>query len=232
MRNIMWFGDVSNAQLGVYVTELPGIPVAAENGEWVQLRGVDGERFVSDGSLASVPIPVPLWVPPAADVNAVAAWLTGAGMLRFEGWPWFWNARVDTPPTLIPCVNNDGWTATVTFRAKPHRYVWPEAGPITLTGPGIVTNPATADALSRIEVIGSGDVTVMIGSYSVLIDGMSESITVDCESKVAYTGAFASASDQVSMADGLWPRLKPGENAVSWSGDVTGVVITPRWRWR
>lgn len=27
------------------------------------------------------------------------------------------------------------------------------------------------------------------------------------------------------------PVLKPGENAISWSGNVTSVAIHPDWRW-
>jgi len=30
---------------------------------------------------------------------------------------------------------------------------------------------------------------------------------------------------------GDFPVLKPGLNAVSWSGNVTSIVISPRWRY-
>lgn len=232
MRNHMYFKDGSNADLNVVVTELPPIPVAEENGEWVQLRGVDGERFVPDGGLGSVPLTVPLWIPPTADINAVTAWLTGRGKLRFNAWPWYWDARIDGVTTLMPCVFNDGWTTTATFKARPHRYLWPEAAPVVFTDIGGITNPGTADALPLIEVEGSGDVTLMIGSYSVLIDDMSGAITMDCEAKAAYSESDAHVMDQITLADGLWPVLKPGTNMINWAGDVTRVTITPRWRYR
>ena len=28
---------------------------------------------------------------------------------------------------------------------------------------------------------------------------------------------------------GPYPTLQPGENTVSWSGGITGVIVTPRW---
>lgn len=232
MKNHMHFKDDSNDALNIVVTDLPAIPVAMENGEWVQLRGVDGERFVPDGGLGSVPLTVPLWIPPTADINAVTAWLTGRGKLRFNDWPWFWDARIDSPLILQPCIFNDGWTVAVTFKAKPHRYRWPEAGPVVMTGPRSINNPGSAASKPLITIRGTGDVTVMIGSYSVLIDGMSGAITLDCESKVAFGESNEDAMDQVAMIDGLWPELKPGTNMVNWAGDIDQVTVTPRWRYR
>jgi phage-related protein len=31
--------------------------------------------------------------------------------------------------------------------------------------------------------------------------------------------------------DGEFPLLKPGNNLISWSGDVTSLVIQPNWRY-
>lgn len=232
MRNKMHFADNNSAALNVVITELPAIPIASENGEWVQLRGVDGERFVSDGSLASVPMTVKIWVHPRADVNAVTAWLTGAGHLRFNDWSWYWDARIDGAIELQPCTFNDGWTAAVPFKVKPHRYLWPEIKAITLTDIGDLYNPGTAESKPLITITGTGEVTLMIGTYSVLIDEMDGAITMDCESKIAYNGSGTAVMDQVSLVDGLWPVLNPGANMVNWSGDVSSVVFTPRWRYR
>lgn len=232
MRNKMHFADNNSAALNVVITELPAIPIASENGEWVQLRGVDGERFVSDGSLASVPMTVQIWVHPRADVNAVTAWLTGAGHLRFNDWSWYWDARIDGVIELQPCIFNDGWTAAVPFKVKPHRYQWPEIEAITLTDIGDIYNPGTAESKPLITITGTGEVTLMIGAYSVLIDEMDGAITMDCELKIADNGSGTDVMDKISLVDGRWPVLNPGYNMVNWSGDVSSVVFTPRWRYR
>lgn len=230
MRNRMYFGEHDNAEYGVIVTRMPDIPIAEEDGEWVTIPGADGERFISNHALKSVPFSVPLWIPPNADINAITAWLTGEDKLRFNDWPWFWRARVEGQINLMPCTFNDGWTATVTFRAKPHRYIWPETEQFAIVNSGtFIDGRGTAEARPLIEVAGYGDVTVMIGSSTIMIDGMTNAITIDCEAKIAYSGDVLK-TDQVAIVDAIWPTLSPGRTMVSWTGNVTKIQITPRWR--
>lgn len=230
MRNRMYFGYHDNAEYGVIVTRLPDIPVAAEDGEWVTIAGANGERFISNNALCSVLFNVPLWIPPTADINAITAWLTGTGNVRFNDWPWFWKARVDGQINLMPCTFNDGWTATVVFRAKPHRYMWPEAEDFSIVNSGeFIKGEGTAEADPLIEVTGSGDVTIMIGGSTIMIDGMASAITIDCEAKIAYSGETLK-TDQVAIVDAVWPTLSPERTMVSWTGNVSKIRITPRWR--
>lgn len=232
MRNKMYFGDHSNEEMRVIVTRLPDIPIAEEDGEWVQIPGADGERFVSNGALSSGSFAVPLWIRPDADVNAVTAWLSGEATLRFNDWGWFWKARVDGQINLSPCTLNDGWTASPVFKVKPHRYLWPEAAQIPIAASGeIIAGKGTAAAKPLIEIIGSGNVTVMIGGSTVMLDGLDGSVMLDCEAKIAYSGAILK-TEMTSIVDGIWPTLNPDSTLISWTGSVSAVNITPRWRYR
>lgn len=232
MRNRMYFGDHNNAEYGVIVTRLPDIPIAEEDGEWVTIAGADGERFVSNGALRSVTFNVPLWIPPTADVNAVTAWLTGAHNLRFNNWGWFWRARVEGQVNLPPCPFNDGWAPTVTFKAKPHRYLWPEAQTISIGQTGtFLEGKGSARALPLIEATGTGEATIMIGDRTIMIDDMSGTIAIDCEAKIAYSGDVLE-TDRVTVVDGLWPVLNPDTTMISWTGAIESIKITPRWRYR
>lgn len=232
MRNKLYYGEKSNGDFGVVVTKLPNIPIAEEDGEWVTIPGADGERFISNGSMKSVSINVPLWIPPNADVNAVTAWLSGANELRVGGWPWFWQAQTDGQISLTPCTFNDGWTATAIFKAKPYRYIWPKAATVTLTeSGGSVQGQGTADAKPIVTITGTGDVTVMIGSSTVMINDLSGAVTLDCEAKMAYSGAVLKTG-QTTVVDGIWPTLSPQTTLVSWLDGVSKVEITPRWRYR
>ena len=53
-------------------------------------------------------------------------------------------------------------------------------------------------------------------------------ITLDCEARVAHKSGVL-AGLQVDLSE--WPVLVPGANAISWTGAVTSVSISPRWRW-
>ena len=232
MRNRMYFANHDNKEFGVIVMRLPDIPIAEEDGEWVKIAGEDGERFVSNGALKSVTFPVPLWIPPTADVNAVTAWLSGSGDIRFNNWPWFWKARVEGEIHLAPCAFNDGWTASPTIKAKPHRYIWPETAPITIAESSyILSGKGTAKAKPMLEITGTGDVTLMIGSSTILINDLDGNITIDCESKLAYSGEILKTG-QVIVVDGIWPTLNPEMTTISWTGSIDTVEITPKWRYR
>ena len=73
----------------------------------------------------------------------------------------------------------------------------------------------------------SGDVTLMVGGTQIVeLTGIEEGIVLDSEIQEAYWGETL----QNSRMSGPFPALKPGANAISWSGGtVTSVKITPRW---
>ena len=60
-----------------------------------------------------------------------------------------------------------------------------------------------------------------------LVPFWSERITINYEMPECYKGA-ASCNAQMS---GDFPTLLPGQNAISWTGNVTKVVIQPNWRY-
>ena len=56
--------------------------------------------------------------------------------------------------------------------------------------------------------------------------GISGSIVIDSVLQEAYQGTTL-MNDHMN---GEFPVLKPGANAISWSGTVTKVVVRPNWR--
>ena len=56
--------------------------------------------------------------------------------------------------------------------------------------------------------------------------GETGSITIDTSLMEAYAGDISANS----CMNGDFPRLQPGQNAISWSGDVTRIVVQPNWR--
>ena len=66
----------------------------------------------------------------------------------------------------------------------------------------------------------------MVGTTIVELMDISGSIVIDSALQEAYIGNTL-MNDHMS---GDFPVLKPGQNAVSWSGTVTRVVVKPNWR--
>lgn len=99
---------------------------------------------------------------------------------------------------------------------------------ITLTTSGtFVTNPGNVYAEPVITVYGAGEITLMVGMTIVELDSNTDSITLDTPLMEAYNGV----TSMNGCISGDFPTLTPGANAVSWTGNVTKVVIQPNWRY-
>ena len=90
-----------------------------------------------------------------------------------------------------------------------------------------IDNPGSVYSEPVITVYGTGDITLMVGTVIVELEGISGSITLDSELQEAYSGT----TGMNSAMSGEFPILKPGMNAISWSGEVTKVEVKPNWRY-
>ena len=67
----------------------------------------------------------------------------------------------------------------------------------------------------------------MVGTTIVELTDITGSIVIDSALQEAYIGNTL-MNDHMS---GDFPVLKPGQNAISWSGTVTRMVVKPNWRY-
>ena len=115
----------------------------------------------------------------------------------------------------------------VNFRSKPFWYQ-ADVAPVTLTtSTSTIDNPGSVYSEPVITVYGSGEITLMVGMTIVELDGITDSITLDTPLMEAY-------KDMTSMngcMSGDFPTLLPGQNAISWTGNVTKIVVQPNWRY-
>mgnify|MGYP003222896006 CR=1 FL=1 len=89
-------------------------------------------------------------------------------------------------------------------------------------------NPHRSFAVNfRCKPFGSGSITLMVGMTIVELEGITGSITLDSRLQEAYSGV----TSLNSAMSGDFPKLLPGNNAVSWTGNVTKVDIQPNWRY-
>ena len=161
-------------------------------------------------------------------IPEIAAWLKGSGTVTFanrEGG--FYYARIVNQIEFAKVLRgNPHRSFAVNFRCKPFWYL-SDVEPITLTSStSIISNPGNVYAEPIITVYGSGEITLMVGTTIVELSGVSGSITIDTSLMEAYAGDISANS----CMNGDFPRLQPGQNAISWSGDVTRIVVQPNWR--
>lgn len=119
-------------------------------------------------------------------------------------------------------------TFDVKFNCKPHKYL--KSGEFALT----ITNGETLlnrwdESLPLIRITGNGSGILMFGGVTVTIDSMDGGLTLDAETQNAYNGT-ENKNGTIRIAGGEFPTLPAGETRIAWSGGITAVELTPRWR--
>ncbi|MGL4253159.1 MAG: hypothetical protein ACRCR2_03750 [Fusobacteriaceae bacterium] len=116
------------------------------------------------------------------------------------------------------------------FNCKPYRKLTEGENIITLTTPTILSNDFEASE-PLIHLYGSGDITLKIADQEVILKGITNDIIIDSEELDAFR--IDNVTKKMVNENGKmyseFPYLRPGDNNISWTGNVTKLEITPRW---
>ena len=226
------FAGHKNTEYGVELLSMPTRPHPALKGDSIDIPGRDGKLFMSEDAYDRVLVSLRM-IAVNGNMDAVNDWLTGSGKLRFGDEP---NRAYDAMVTKEFSVSNRndrlvGREFSVTFDCSPYRYEYPETAAVTLTtSGGIVTNPGTVYSQPRIKLTGSGDITLGIGEYSIEATGLTDGAIIDSDLQEVFSlDGLESRNAYFTMDE--FPRLSPGTNIISWTGNVTKVEIEPRGRY-
>lgn len=120
------------------------------------------------------------------------------------------------------------WTATLSV--KPFKY-FTYSRKTEMTTPGSLINPTLIFSKPLIRVNGSGNIMLVINGKSFELRGVDGYILLDSNTMHGYkeeNGIVYNENDRVYTLD--YPVLIPGENTISWTGNVSSLEIDPRWR--
>ena len=216
---------------GIHVSELPPITIPLERSKQTNVPGRPGSltQLEGDDVYDDMILTATCFIADPAQIPAIAAWLKGSGTVTFANRTGgHYNARIANQiPFEKVLRGNPHCSFAVNFRCYPFWYQ-ESVSDVTITTSGdTVTNPGSVYSEPLITVYGSGNITLMVGTTIVELTNVSSSLVLDCALKEAYKGTTL-MNDHMS---GDFPVLKPGLNAVSWSGNVTRIVIKPNWRY-
>lgn len=225
-----WRGIDSRTQR-IIVNEYPAIMRAKERTTPIIVPGRPGSLTLTEGvdvyeTIARVCL---CTLTPQADIQSLVAWLRGAGDVVFGNEPGYaYEARIDGQISLDKLIRK--WrTFAVPFVCQPFKKNAEPERDLILTAAGSVWNPGQVASHPLVLVEGSGNITIKVNGRETAITGLSGAIRIDSELGMAMnTTITENLSEQVA---GVWPVLDVGKNNISWTGSVTRLTITPRWRW-
>ena len=230
MINITFKG-VSSADKGLRILSMTRRTTAAVNGESVTVSGRNGDLWLSQGTRMTYEYQMRASVK-LSRLDEAAAFLTGSGRLIVSDRPDRGidaSIRSEVAFTRISNGADPLFQAEWSFTCQPGYAVLPEADDITITrSNSALTNPYTGESYPKVKVYGAGDITLNFGPTTIFFTGVETAIVIDSELLDAFTADEAQLAN--SQMDGDFPTINPGTQYISWTGAVSKVVITPRWR--
>lgn len=234
MRSNFYFGGQCSLDYGVCVEKCPSFATGSRGVEKISVPGRNGDLLIDTGAYSNVTQAYEVWFKRRGKNTTQAArdlalWLlSGRGYLRLED---SYDPDIYRMAAFAGPLDVENWMlthgrATLEFDCKPQRFF--KSGEYSLS---VVSGQKLLNqwmpALPLIQISGTGDGQLVVGSSTITITGLEGGITIDSDTQNAYDDA-RNLNNSISVVGGF-PTLSTGKTAVSFSGGITAVQITPRW---
>lgn len=244
MNEKLTFGGVSSDTYKVYISGESVYNAPARDVNMVTVPGRNGTISIDNGRFENIEVTYPAfcWGSDQAAFadrvsdfrNALMA-LRGYQRLTDDFHPGEYRMGIFREAfEVTPTIYNTAGEFEVVFDCKPQRWLTSGETAVAVSSGSTITNPTSFASEPLIKITGDG--TLYVGEYSLVIDaGASNPVYIDCELMEAYEidsqNYVVNRNSLVTYQAGTFPRIVPGANLVTYSGNITAVEITPRW-WR
>lgn len=236
MTSQIIFDGRSSADLRLFVERPPDPTGPARRITKYQVPGRSGDGVLDRGELDNYNQEYAVYL--SADPGMVqeyaalvAEWLMGPrGYVRLEDsyTPDTYRLAMFAGPLEVANTLGSFGRATLKFDCLPYRRMKSGDYPADLSGGGWIVNPTQFDALPLIELTLSGAGALTVNDATIEIADMTGKIAIDCESMDAAGPDGTNLNAKLTAE--VFPVLGPGGNQITYTGGVTDIRITPRWR--
>ena len=224
----LWNGK-NSTEYGIHVSEHPDITLPAERSTFTSIPGRSGSLTTLEGDVVydDMLLSCTCWIEDASRLDEIAAWLRGSGTVTFANRQGgFYVARVvnQIPFTKI-LRGHPNRSFAVTFRCQPMFYLNDNAD-ITVTSSGVfIENKGSMPAEPLLQVTLTGDAEITLGGYLFALSGLTGTVTVDTPKLECYQDY----ESKNGCMTGDYPIIPAAGAYITWTGDVSQIVITPNW---
>ena len=216
---------------GIYVTEQPPITIPQERSKQTAIPGRPGSLTTLEGDdvYDDLTLTATCVLRDPARKPEIAAWLKGAGAVTFANRPGgFYYARIANQIPFEKILRgNPHCSFAVNFRCSPPFWYLNDVEDVEITTSSyVLANPGSIYSEPVMTIYGSGDISLIVNGQIIELEGVDGEITLNSVIQEAYKGEVL-LNEKMS---GDFPVLKPGNNLVSRTGNVTRLVIQGNWR--
>lgn len=226
-----WLDGEDSRDYGIYLQAPPEIVSAEPDLEFVDIPGRDGSLTINHGGYHDNEIELACYVQNVDNIGSAYGFLSGYHKFVFSSdmTRAYYGTFHGSAQSSRLVRNLKAQEINVPVRFKPFRYYEPAPDAVQITeSSGSITNPGSAESAPVITIVGSGDIVVIIGQYTMEFASVDSGIVVDCERNELLNADGVTRALEHDIDE--FPRLVPGINYVQWSGGATSVTIEPRWR--
>ena len=237
MRNyIILNGINSNTINGLLIQELAPISKPLIRTEVEQIDGRDGDIITKLGySAYDKEITVGLYG--GFDINEIIAYFNTEGIVTFSNEPdKYYNYQIIDQIDFERLIRYK--TATVTFHVQPFKFSADESARTFNIAAGTssisISNNGNIYSKPALNIYGTGTINLSLNdSQMFVIDFGNENgyLTIDTNLMEAYKDTTATLMNRSVDGDYNNFKLDVGANTITWSGDLTKIVIENYSRW-
>lgn len=228
--NSFTYNNQSSANFGLYVAEKDIYSAPAYDQQFVSVPGRNGDVIIDNGRYNNVNVSYTCYCKNlSANMKAIKQWLCRPGYFKLADSydPLYFRYAAFASKLKVDELLKNVGKAELVFNCKPFRYSVAGQTKQTLTASGTINNPENFPSLPYIKITGSGAVTLNIGSKAYSFTSVPTYLEVDSELMSCYKGSTL-YNNRIGFT--AFPVLQPGNNSISWAGNVTKVEIIPNWR--
>jgi predicted phage tail component-like protein len=232
MNYLIWKGTNSKTIKGLVIQELPPITKPQLRTQVIEIDGKDGD-FVDELGFGSYEKEVKIGLSENYDINQTIKYFTGSGQVIFSNEPdKYYNAAIYEQIDFERLTSFK--EATVKFYCQPFKYLAGEQPvdlEITSETSVTVTNQGLETSKPIMTLTGSEIVEISINSYAQFqYDfGNDDHVTIDSSLQDAYMDTPLNLKNR--QMTGQFPTFNPGENIITWTGNLAEIKINPNSRW-
>lgn len=219
------FNNISSEDRGIIVNKLPPISKAERSFEKITVPGRNGSLYIDNECYNSFTYEITCTLMPGSDIRSIAKWLNGTGKLTIcTELDKFYNVivrnQIDFEQVYRVC--NE---FVVVFDVEPIAHSVQEKELLFSKEAEFIIKESTYDIRPYIKVNGNGNITFTINNRSVVLTEVEQYIELDCQLEEVYKDN-QNCNDKAECED--FPTLVPGNNNISWIGNVSYIQIKYR----
>lgn len=228
----IFYNNVGSRELDLIIENVPNIPASNIIYETISIDG--GENLTKIKGFEDIPLSFDFWYRATDDEYLMKKAMIDNWLLSAKSKDLFYSADESKTYKVKQIKISETKTSsriirrfTVTFTCNGLKYMTSglKAQAINTSGM-ILNNFGTYEAKPLIKIYGEGNINITINNNSFIVNNVSDYVIIDSEIKECYKDSM----NKGRYMAGDYPVFSIGENIITWTGSVTKLEITPRWR--